>query len=177
MELYTRIFSQACFDVNQTLVKKIELLSDTDIKEKTHLFNGRYENIYLEENTIPELKVIIKAALEQAAILLTLKKEDLTFGFWLNLMAAGDVTTAHTHDDDNELLSCVYYIKAPQNSGDLIISEKNKKINIPPEEGCFIFFSPSTLHEVAENKSEQSRLSIAFNFGLREEDFTHAADL
>lgn len=168
MDLYTRIFSQSCFDVNETVLHKFELLSDADIKEKTHLFNGRYENIYLEENKIPELEIIISTALDNAANILKLKKEKLAFGFWMNAMAAGDVTTAHTHDDDDELLSCVYYIKAPINSGDLIITENKNKITIPPKEGTFVFFSPATLHEVAKNESGQSRLSIAFNFGLRE---------
>lgn len=170
MVLYTRIFSQSCFDVNETVLKKFELLSDCDIKEKTHLFNGRYENIYLEEKKIAELNVITDAALDNAASILNLGKEKLAFGFWLNSMAAGDVTTAHTHDDDDELLSCVYYIKVPENSGSLIITGKDKKITIEPKEGEFIFFSPDTLHEVSKNESDQSRLSIAFNFGLHQPD-------
>lgn len=169
MDLYTRIFYQSCFDVNATILEKFELLAEEDFKEKTHLFNGRYENIYLEVNKIPELEIIINAAKEHAAKLLKLKKEKLASGFWLNEMKAGDVTTAHTHDDDDELLSCVYYIKVPDNSGNLIITTNDNKTTIKPEEGAFIFFSPATLHEVSENKSEASRLSIAFNFGLLKE--------
>ena len=166
MDLYTRVFCQPCFDVNEKILTKYEQLSDEDFKAKTHLFNGRYENIYLEVDKIPELEVIIDSALENAASILNIKKEKLTSGFWLNAMGAGDVTTAHTHDDDDELLSCVYYIKVPEHSGDLIIIENNQKTIIKPEEGVFVFFSPDTLHEVSKNESEQSRLSIAFNFGL-----------
>jgi len=166
MDLYTRIFSQSCFDVNEKILIKFEQLNDEDFKEKTHLFNGRYENIYLEVDKIPGLEVIVNVALENAANILNIKKEKLTSGFWLNVMGAGDVTTAHTHDDDDELLSCVYYIKVPENSGDLIITENNKNTIIKPEEGNFVFFSPDTLHEVSKNQSGQSRLSIAFNFGL-----------
>ena len=167
MDLYTRIFSQPCFDVNEKILTKYEQLSDEDFKAKTHLFNGRYENIYLEVDKIPGLEVIINSALENAASILNIKKEKLTSGFWLNAMGAGDVTTAHTHDDDDELLSCVYYIKVPEHSGDLIITENNKKSIVTPEEGMFVFFSPDTLHEVSKNESGQSRLSIAFNFGLK----------
>lgn len=166
MDLYKRIFSQSCFDVNEKIAIKYEQLNDEDFKEKTHLFNGRYENIYLEVNKIPGLEVIVNNALENAASILNIKKEKLAFGFWLNAMGAGDVTTAHTHDDDDELLSCVYYIKVPENSGDLIIIDKNKKIIIKAAEGFFVFFSPETLHEVSKNESGQPRLSIAFNFGL-----------
>ena len=166
MDLYTQVFSQSCFDVNEKISEKYKQLNDEDFKDKTHLFNGRYENVYLEVNKIPELEIIVDAALENAENILNIKKEKLIFGFWLNSMAAGDVTTAHTHDDDDELLSCVYYIKVPNDSGDLIITENNKKTIIKPEEGNFIFFTPDTLHEVSENTSKQTRLSIAFNFGL-----------
>lgn len=166
MDLYTRVFSQPCFDINKKVLEKFELLTDDDFKEKTHLFNGRYENIYLELNKIPGLEIIVSTALENAANILNVKKEKLVYGFWLNAMAAEDVTTAHTHDDDDELLSCVYYIKVPENSGDLIITDNNKKTIIKAEEGMFVFFSPDTLHEVSRNESNQSRLSIAFNFGL-----------
>ena len=168
MDVYTKIFDQTCFDVNKQIASNFNQLKEEDFKEKTHLFHGRYENIYIDVNKIPELDVIINAALENAENILNIKKEKLVFGFWLNAMAVGDVTTAHTHDDDDEVLSCVYYIKVPNDSGDLIITENNKKIIIKPEEGSFIFFSPDTLHEVSKNKSEESRLSIAFNFGLHE---------
>ena len=167
MDLYTRIFDQQCFDVNQVVFKKFESLKDDDFKEKTHMFNGRYENLYLDVNKIPELEVIVNAAIENAAIILKTKNENLVFGFWLNEMQPGHVTTAHTHDDDDELLSCVYYIKVPDNSGDLIITHNSERSIINPEEGTFVYFSPDTLHEVSKNESNESRLSVAFNFGLR----------
>lgn len=166
MDLFKRFFCQSCFDVNAEILKKYKQLKDDDFKEKTHLFYGRYENLYLEVNKIPELEIIVNNAQLNAANILNIAKEKLVFGFWLNAMAAGDVTTAHTHDDDDELLSCVYYIAVPENSGDLIITANNEKTKIKPKEGEFVFFKPDVLHEVSENKSGQSRLSMAFNFGL-----------
>lgn len=41
MDLYTRIFDQACFDVNEKVVETFRLLTEEDIKEKTHWFNER----------------------------------------------------------------------------------------------------------------------------------------
>jgi len=167
MDLYTRIFFQSCFDVNNAIVKKYQELNDKDFKAKTHLFNGRYENIYLDINKIPELKIVFEQAMGSAASILNIKKEQLTSGFWLNEMNPGDVTTAHTHDDDDELLSCVYYVRVPNKSGDLIIFDNKKKNIVTPNEGEFVFFLPTTLHEVSKNESESARLSIAFNFGLK----------
>ena len=168
MKLYTTIFNQGCFDTNEKVLNKFKVMTDNDFKEKTHLFHGRYENIYFTLENFPEIELIIETALKNAADILKLEKEKLTSGFWLNAMNDGDVTTAHTHDDDDELLSCVYYINVPSNSGDLIITDENKQqIKIKPEAGQFIYFPPNTLHEVSKNKSGQFRLSIAFNFGLK----------
>ena len=167
MKAFTKVFCPTCLDVNQTVLDKFESLTDDDFKEKTHLFHGRYENLYLDEDKISELKIIIDKAVENAAEILNLNKTKLAYGFWLNAMEPNHVTTAHTHDDDDELLSCVYYIKVPENSGDLVITDDNEKTVIKPEEGMFVFFSPETLHEVTLNKSNEKRLSIAFNFGLR----------
>jgi len=167
MDLYKRVSCQSCLEVNSAILKKYTQLDEDDFEKKTHLFNGRYENIYIKENKIPELKIIISQALESAAEMLNIAKEKLVFGFWLNVMQNGDTTTAHTHDDEDELLSCVYYVEVPNKSGDLIITKNNNKITIKPAAGDFVFFTPDTLHEVSKNESGESRLSIAFNFGLR----------
>ena len=167
MKAFTKVFCPACLDVNQMIMNKFEALNDDDFKEKTHLFYGRYENLYLDVNKIPEIKIIIDKAMEHAADILTIDKDKLISGFWLNAMGPEHVTTAHTHDDDDELLSCVYYIKVPENSGDLIITVNNEKIVIQPEEGMFVFFAPNTLHEVSRNESDKMRLSLALNFGLK----------
>ena len=82
-------------------------------------------------------------------------------------MPPGAITTKHSHDDDDELLSCVYYVAVPDNSGDLIIHTDNENLRINPEEGMFVFFKPDVMHEVTENLSSESRLSIAINFGKK----------
>lgn len=169
MDLYTRVFSQACFDVNEKVLTGFESLVDGDFTSKTHMFNGRYENLYLDKEKITGLEIIVDSAMEEAAKILKRDKNKLSSGFWLNSMQPGDVTTAHTHDDADELLSCVYYIKVPEDasrSGNLIITHNNEKTEFVPEEGYFVFFSPATLHEVSKNETNEARLSIAFNFGV-----------
>ena len=136
---------------------------------KTHLFAGRYENIYLNEKHIPLLKPLINEAVALAEDILNIK--NLRAGYWFNYMPPGATTTLHTHDDDDELLSCVYYINVPENSGDLILYQdadktRQKKIEIQSRTGDFIFFKPDVRHEVSKNNSAEFRLSIGFNFGL-----------
>ncbi len=166
MKLYYRVFSQQCSDLNADIAQQFYRLQESDFRARTHQFNGRYENLYLDENKIPQLKTIIETARLNAAEILQRDKNSLVQGFWLNVMQPGDVTTAHTHDDNDELLSCVYYIDVPENSGDLVIYDEQQQAQmLPPEAGYFVFFSPASLHEVTENRSEFPRLSMAFNFG------------
>jgi len=87
------------------ILRRLFELKDSDQAHKTHYFAGRYENIYLERDSIPGLDVILNAAQAQAAQLLSCEKHELQLGFWFNLMQQGDVTLPHSHDDDDELLS------------------------------------------------------------------------
>jgi len=155
--------------LNDTLLAGFLKWHDDNSVRKTHLFAGRYENIYLNETHIPQLTTVIDAAIKSAEIILQTK--NLRAGYWFNYMPAGASTTLHTHDDDDELLSGVYYIHAAKNSGDLIIHEKNpegspRHLKISPEAGKFIFFKPNVAHEVAKNLSSEHRLSIGINFGI-----------
>jgi quercetin dioxygenase-like cupin family protein len=135
---------------------------DDDIK-RTHLFNNRYENIYLNEAHIPELKPLISEAVTLAEKIL--HSQNLRAGYWFNYMPPGSLTTIHSHDDYDELLSGVYYVAVPENSGNLILHENSEKIEIEPKTGEFIFFKPDVRHEVSRNNSSQHRLSIGMNFG------------
>ncbi len=139
-----------------------------DIK-RTHLFGSRYENIYLNEKHIPELKPLMKEAIVLAEEIL--QKHNLRAGYWFNYMPPDSTTTLHTHDDDDELLSCAYYVTVPENSGNLIIYDDTKhatqkRFEITPIAGEFIFFKPNVRHEVSKNNSSEHRLSIGINFGL-----------
>lgn len=163
-EIYT-VHSEELERLNPVLLKRFLEDCQSDDVERTHLFNGRYENIYLNEQHIPELSLLKTQACEFANQILGTDHIDM--GYWFNYMPAGTVTTAHRHDDNDELLSAAYYISVPENSGDIIIQTKDEPVRITPTEGSFIFFKPNMVHEVTENLSGQDRLSIGINFGQR----------
>lgn len=137
-----------------------------DIK-RTHLFNGRYENIYLDDTHIKELGELAKIASQYASQVVGITNLDC--GYWFNDMPPDAITLPHSHDDDDEKLSAVYYVNVPDGSGDLIIHSHEGNIQITPEAGQFIFFAPDVVHEVTENRSSQHRLSIGMNFGVRKQ--------
>ena len=138
--------------------------NDEHIK-RSHFFEGRYENVYITEEIIPELGTIQNAVIECAADILELDKYCLKSGFWFNAMEPGHTTSVHSHDDDDELLSAVYYISVPEDSGNLVLHHKHFTTRVTPAAGMFVFFPPDISHEVSRNNSNQTRLSLGINIG------------
>lgn len=169
MSIFHKITSKTTSRTNNEILEGFLQQQSRDDVRKTHLFEGRYENIYLNDQHIPLLKPLIDEAVSLAEEILD--KKGLRAGYWFNDMPPGATTTLHTHDDDDELLSAVYYVYVPENSGNLIIyddskNDKDKKIEIMSRTGDFIFFGPDVRHEVSRNNSTENRLSIGINFGI-----------
>ena len=154
--------------INAALIAAFEALRDDPGLERSHYFGGRYENVYIPRSRIPAIAPVLSAAQTAAAAYLRRSGEPLSVGFWFNEMGPGHSTLPHSHDDDDELASCVYYVRVPDNSGELVLRQGILATHVTPVEGEFVFFSPKIVHEVTENKSQQVRLSVGMNFGVRQ---------
>ena len=130
---------------------------------QTHHFDGRFENTYIDRSRVPEIAPVVELARRCAQGLLGLQA--LHLGFWFNEMRPGERTSLHSHEELDELLSAVYYVDAPPESGRLILHDAPATIVITPEPGLLVLFPPDVPHEVEHNASRSTRLSIAFNFG------------
>jgi uncharacterized RmlC-like cupin family protein len=119
----------------------------------------------VDRSRIPALEPVLVQALACAASILGLPANELRCGFWFNTMGPGQSTSEHTHDENDELLSAVYYVEAPEGSGDLVLYDGPLEIRVAPEAGVLLFFPPSLPHAVEINRSGRSRLSIGINFG------------
>jgi len=177
MIFYRKIQSTQPPGVNTELESGFLQNYQRDDVKKTHQFEGRYENIYLTQAHIPALQAVIHEATRQAEKLTG--KTGLRAGYWFNYMPPGAVTVNHRHDDDDEVLSGVYYITVPTHSGNLILHNKihhgdsgcePDDIEIIPQAGTFVFFKPDIAHEVTQNLSNKNRLSIGMNFGIPHND-------
>ena len=141
--------------------------STTNMHEKPEfkkLTNALYEaqnKIYIEEH---------------------LESEPFLGNMWANVNPPGGMNRAHQHP--NSLWSGVYYVKAPENSGDLKIDDprncasmirpKQKQGKLPtrlyrethykPVTGRCIMFPSWLMHCVDPNKSNDIRISVSFNF-------------
>jgi uncharacterized protein (TIGR02466 family) len=100
--------------------------------------------------------------------------------FWFNINRHKDFNLEHDHP--NSVLSGVYYVKIPKNSGDLIFKNNNNKhlylpddclieyntLNsssyfLPPQENCLHIFPSWLIHYVEPNLSNEERISFSFN--------------
>ena len=154
--------------LNEALLTGYQAHRDDADTKRTHLFHGRYENVYLTLKQVPELAQLLEQANAHAQQVLGIKQ--IKSGCWINDMPPGAVTTAHRHDDDDELLSGVYYVSVPENSGQLVLHRGAHRDVIQPEAGLFVFFAPNVVHEVTENLSDEHRISIGMNFGSLDDD-------
>ncbi len=151
--------------LNRRLGAAFQRLLDDPSTRRSHLFHGRYENIYPDRQHLPEIEPLIGHVESAAAEILDCSAR-LKTGFWFNQMAPGDVTTLHSHDDDDELLSTVYYLDVPRASGRLLFHHGQSTLHVTPEPGLMLLFPPGLPHEVEIHRGEGTRLSVAFNTGL-----------
>ena len=111
-----------------------------------------------------------------------LESEPFLGNMWANINPPGSMNRAHMHP--NSLWSGVYYVKAPQNSGQLKIEDprsvaamsrpRQKPGKLPdrlwrethyePKAGRLIMFPAWLNHCVDPNESNDIRISVSFNF-------------
>jgi hypothetical protein len=150
-------------DLNRRITAAFQRERHGPASRHSHLESGRYENTYIERDAIPEIVPLCEAVAHSASTIL--RREPLKLGFWFNAMGPGERTARHNHEEQDELLSCVYYLQTPPACGDLLIYDRGEVIRVTPQEGRCVFFPPKLAHEVERNLSGRQRLSVAFNFG------------
>ncbi|SDW77148.1 hypothetical protein [Thiocapsa roseopersicina] len=153
--------------INTAIAAAVSGMREDDFERRTHFIGGRFENLYIERTRIPAVLPVLDQALACAGLVLGRAPGTLRCGFWLNLTGPGQSTSEHTHDEHDEMLSGVYYVAIPPDSGDLILYDGPSTIHIEPCAGTFIFFPPHLPHAVETNRSALPRLSIGINIGPR----------
>jgi len=152
-------------EINQQIMDGYLQLREQDLIKRSHFFGGRYENLYLERERIAAIGRVLEQAESYAKNLQKNPQQKWRSGFWINDMGPDEVTTEHNHDDYDEILSGVYYVQVPQDSGELVIVDKYSRTLLTPRAGMFVFFAPDVLHSVSKNLSGERRISIGMNFG------------
>ena len=99
-------------------------------------------------------------------------------------MVNGKYASNTLHNHPNSILSGVYYLRTPENSGGICFSDPRSasrmlnppliefnpwtlpKISYKPVEGTMFLFPSWLLHGVETNMSEETRISVSFNIGM-----------
>jgi uncharacterized protein (TIGR02466 family) len=138
-----------------------------NLDKKEPLLNSLIKNIELNSNIM--IKNIFKS-LETVSL----------FNIWVNINEYKDFNIPHTHPFSK--ISGVFYVNAPEKSGDLVFLNDTKIENylhsgkfieyneynsssysIKPEENVLYLFPSWLNHYVKPNLSKEKRISISFN--------------
>jgi hypothetical protein len=157
-------FHPEAAELNRLILDAYSQIGEQDLQRRSHFVAGRYENLYIERERIPAIGRVMEQAEDYARAILQ-RPGKLRSGFWFNDMGPGQSTSEHDHEEDDELLSGVYYVHVPENAGDLIIVDQHSRTIVSPQTGMFVFFAPTVLHSVSVNQSSERRLSLGMNFG------------
>ena len=170
--------------LNQYLEQKILQWKEADPKgHKRTNVNGWHSTT--DMNLKEEYNVLIKelfAMQDEIYKKEHLEPKPVLGNMWANVNYPGGFNRPHLHP--NSLFSGVYWIKTPINSGKLMLYEprpgaqctmpNRKKVQLPPQLWREIYYEPVAgrcimfpawlWHEVRSNESNDTRISVSFNF-------------
>lgn len=85
--------------------------------------------------------------------------------WWFNCGEVGDEYLWHSHNPYKH--SAVIYVQVPENSGGIEFRKQEEYRVFYPKAGDFIEFAGNLAHRVQPNKSNDYRISVAFNLKNR----------
>jgi uncharacterized protein (TIGR02466 family) len=173
--------------INQRLLQSVaELEKETQSITRSNVGGWHsISSLHTDERFADIRRIIGQTCVECARFLsFNFTKADLIFQeMWINKNKAGDFNKAHVHP--NAVLSGSYYIKVPPNSGNIEfydpvrerimsvypIKERTKTnsqaLEYKCNDGLLIIFPSWLQHSVQPSRSEDFRVSLAFNMGYR----------
>lgn len=108
------------------------------------------------------------------------------WNIWINVNNPGSYNQVHHHM--NSTISGVYYVKVPENSGGIEFFRNDEadyyippgvqqynyfnstKVTYRAVEGALLLFPGWLRHSVQQNQSQEDRISISFNYGVKNEN-------
>jgi hypothetical protein len=140
----------------------------TEIKEIGEAIATQHTaQLSLWDYSRPNLDILKKYILEKSQEMVTrdiAEVRDLNIKVkysmgWVNVKGPGESIEAHAHNDAS--LTATYYVKAPEDCGDLVIYRENGIHRIVPRAGKLVIFPAYVMHEVERNRSEKLRISLS----------------
>ena len=173
---------------NHNLIKK-NIVKECSLLKKTVKKGGEFwgSDVY---NTLDTYNIVDnnKFKLLHEWLFEKIKDYAITIGYknkqinckdgWFNFYKKYDYQDVHDHEGND--ISAVYYLSVPKNSGNImfytheakgtyICHDPNniftwKTYTIEPKEGMLLMFKSNLQHRVDPNKTNQSKITLAYNF-------------
>ena len=130
--------------------------------------NRSNENGYQSQNEIqhlPEFYPLVNLLIKEVSLITPNLNNKIT-SMWLNISDKGAFNRPHVHGY-HKALSGVVYLKTPPNGGNIVFLNPldiNFDKYVFTKEKDIILFNNFIPHYVEPNTSEESRISIAFNY-------------
>ncbi|PPR47596.1 MAG: hypothetical protein CFH19_00439 [Alphaproteobacteria bacterium MarineAlpha5_Bin9] len=174
-------------DVNKKLYEYINNMrkSNPEGKVRSNLIGWHSNNFDLKDEEPLFFINSISKMLNESSIDMgwDLKKNELKItGMWAIINPTNASNARHIHS--NNFISAAYYVKAPENCGNIVFYdprsanvirtpafERSNTLNssifkITPKEGLLVLFPSYLHHSVDMNKSNEERIVVSFNMNL-----------
>jgi len=145
------------------------------------------EDIFITTELVPSAAAIFSAFVYNCERIAEESQWDLTSNeirvsdLWAHVTPPGRNTQCHHHLPDH--LSCAYYVKTPQDCGNLRLLDDRKYrigepdsttpnamtghwMEVPAKEGLMVIFPSWLNHQVSENRANEARVSLSMNAAL-----------
>ena len=153
--------------------------------KKSNLKGWHSKDFDLKEEDPQNFIAFILPAIEQVMTDMNWERKKQTVkidNMWAIINIGGSANLRHQHG--NSTISGAYYVRAPENSGDIVFYDPrpaavyshptvtnpnllNAQINgIKPKEGALVLFPSYLDHSVNENLSNSERIVISFNIRI-----------
>ena len=168
-----------------------EFIKNTQSKDqeginKSNIKGWHSKDFNMQENEPKNFIKFILPAIEQVITDMNWEKQKQSINInnmWAIINTGGSANLRHQHG--NSTISGAYYVRAPQNSGDIVFYDPrpapvytfpkalnpnllNAQVNgISPKEGALVLFPSYLDHSVNENLSNEERIVISFNITIQ----------
>ena len=174
-------------EINNKMLNYIEALQLNDPvgRVKSNLIGWHSQNFNLKDADpqlfVNEISIILNESINDMVWDLKNGNSKIT-GMWAIINPTNASNARHIHS--NNFLSAAYYVKAPDQCGDIVfhdprsanairtprISTINKMnsttFSVTPKDGLLVLFPSYLHHSVDLNRSEEDRIIISFNATL-----------
>ena len=173
--------------LNENMYQYIKLLKKKDNVgiNKSNVKGWHSNDFDLKDKEPQNFIKFILPAIEQVMNDMSWEKQKQTAkinNMWAIINTGGSANLRHQHG--NSTISGAYYVRAPENSGDIVFYDPrpapvyshpnidkpnilNAQVNgVNPKEGALVLFPSYLDHSVNENLSNEERIVISFNIRI-----------